>query len=257
MDAAFDHIATEYDLDFTNTVIGKAQRSQVWHHLPKVNDQTNCLELNCGTGADALVFAQKGVTILATDVSSEMVNETNKKLHAFENASAKELDINKLDSKILADKNLVFSNFGGLNCISPSDWKEFANKLERLQPKSKLVFVIMGRKCLWEQLYFAVSQKKWSRKGAELIAAQVGNALIKTWYYSPREIISFIPNSFSLVKCKPVGFAVPPSYLEPRFKKMKGLVGLFNWLDKTLFSHTLFANYADHFYIEFEKTTHG
>ncbi len=34
------------------------------------------LELNCGTGEDAVLFSEKGFNIVATDVSEEMLKVT-------------------------------------------------------------------------------------------------------------------------------------------------------------------------------------
>ena len=58
----FDAIAEEYDRIFTDSVIGKAQRSLVHAAL---NDRfymgQRILELNCGTGEDAILLASQGL----------------------------------------------------------------------------------------------------------------------------------------------------------------------------------------------------
>ncbi|NNJ54292.1 MAG: class I SAM-dependent methyltransferase, partial [Ignavibacteriaceae bacterium] len=72
MNSAFDSVAENYDATFTQTKIGKAQREIVWGYLESVlidKDNLKILELNCGTGEDAVWFSKKGHTVLATDVS--------------------------------------------------------------------------------------------------------------------------------------------------------------------------------------------
>ncbi len=84
MQQAFDTIAEEYDTSFTNSIIGNAQREIVWSYLEKTlpkNKNLNILELNCGTGEDALWFAKKGHKVLATDISEKMLEITNDKLN--------------------------------------------------------------------------------------------------------------------------------------------------------------------------------
>ena len=71
-----DHIASTYDASFTRTPIGQLQRKQVWTYLEKITLELkglDILELNCGTGEDAVLFSEKGFYIVATDVSEEML----------------------------------------------------------------------------------------------------------------------------------------------------------------------------------------
>ena len=68
---AFDALAERYDGMFTNSLIGRAQRDAVWSmaiRTFKCGDRI--LELNCGTGEDALFLAHHGITVLACDASA-------------------------------------------------------------------------------------------------------------------------------------------------------------------------------------------
>jgi len=70
----FDQLAPDYDQIFTDSLIGRAQRSAVWKVLDRTflpND--NILELNCGTGEDAIHLANRGVSVFACDTSQEMI----------------------------------------------------------------------------------------------------------------------------------------------------------------------------------------
>ncbi len=80
MQTPFDKIALTYDELFTNTAIGKLQRNIVRKYLDETlptNQRISILELNCGTGEDAVYFAKKGFDVLATDVSDDMLKLTN------------------------------------------------------------------------------------------------------------------------------------------------------------------------------------
>ena len=125
--ALFDSAAQYYDEAFTNTEIGKLQRTRVQNYLSSIlpNNSLNILELNCGTGADAIWFAKKGHKVLATDISEKMIQIGRVKVEKF-NLSDKiifeQLDINEINEKYFTTKfDLVFSNFGGLNCLTKTE----------------------------------------------------------------------------------------------------------------------------------------
>ena len=73
MPSPFDIMAETYDADFTYTTIGALQRQQVWNHLQDIlkkgAPEMNILEINCGTGEDAIKLARLGHTVTATDRS--------------------------------------------------------------------------------------------------------------------------------------------------------------------------------------------
>src|SRR5688500_10106525 len=86
MAVPFDHIASTYDSIFTRSAIGQLQRKRVWRYIDKIIPDLNgfeMLELNCGTGEDAMMFGERGFNIVATDISQEMLKVTQKKAEQF------------------------------------------------------------------------------------------------------------------------------------------------------------------------------
>ena len=78
---AFDTIAEEYDRMFTHSILGKAQRSLVHEALrDSFREGQHVLDLNCGTGEDAILMAARGISVLACDVSKRMINVAWQKL---------------------------------------------------------------------------------------------------------------------------------------------------------------------------------
>src|SRR5688500_3425722 len=70
----FDSMALDYDRSFTASSIGQRMRAAVWRRLDAVfRPGERVLELNCGTGEDAVHLAGRGVRVLATDTSPEML----------------------------------------------------------------------------------------------------------------------------------------------------------------------------------------
>lgn len=254
----FDIAAPFYDKTFTHTTIGKAQRKQVYKHLETsiVQDKPlHVLELNCGTGEDANYFNTLNHKVTATDISSKMIAVASKK---FKN---KDIDFNQLDINELNDFNskenfdLIFSNFGGFNCLSKTEIEDFFVTAKNIiNKKGKIILVIMPKQTLWEKIYFTFKgdfKKAIRRDSNEAIKANVDGVDVKTWYFNPKEILK-ISHGFSVKEIKPIGLFVPPSYLQSSFLGKKGMVSFLNILD-TLFGFSFLAKYADHYYIELQK----
>src|SRR5439155_1758061 len=72
--APFDAIADTYDESFSDSSIGRAQRRVVWMETDRTFQAgQRILEINCGTGIDALHLAHRGVAVLACDASPRMI----------------------------------------------------------------------------------------------------------------------------------------------------------------------------------------
>jgi ubiquinone/menaquinone biosynthesis C-methylase UbiE len=257
---AFDSVASSYDTDFTFSNIGKYQRKRIYHFLEKIlpkDKSLEILEINCGTGEDALYLARKGHHIIATDASGVMVNKAIKK-GSNENNSGRNISFAVCSFDNLKEKysnkkfDLVFSNFGGLNCINEAELKKLSADLFcLLKPGGKFVAVIMGRMCLWELFYFTIKLnfkkafRRFSKKGLE---TKLGMQSQETFYYSPSEFKKLFRSKFHLVLKKPVGIALPPSYLEPFFNNKILLLKILFFSEK-LFSFSFFSDFADHYFI--------
>lgn len=259
MNASFDIAAANYDKSFTNTVIGKLQRNLVYRHLDgilKENHVRHILEINCGTGEDAIWLAKRNYNVTATDISSSMIAVAKNK-SVLENLSFKEADINQLPNAFLNKKfDLIFSNFGGLNCLSKTELEQFLrNSSELLNEKGQLVLVIMPKNTLWEQCYFLAKANFNSifRRKKEYSIANVDGEKVKTYYFNPEEVVNLASDAFETKHLKPIGFFVPPSYLESFFKNKPKWISVLNSLENTAKDQSFLSKYADHYLIALQK----
>src|ERR1700721_4177788 len=77
--AYWDLTAENYDSIFSDTVIGRVQRDAVWRELDKhFQAGMRILELNCGTGVDAVHLAGRGLHVVACARSSRMIDAARK-----------------------------------------------------------------------------------------------------------------------------------------------------------------------------------
>lgn len=259
----FDAVARDYDAAFTCTALGRLLRERVQvifsEGVTQSHPLTEVLELNCGTGEDAVWLARQGWQVLATDISPQMAEAAQQKTAAagLENQVKIEVcgfaEIERFSGQKF---DLAFSNFGGLNCASPEELEKLSVDLQQLiAPGGTLVAVVMGRFCCWETLYFLLKgnpRAAFRRRSRQPVAARLGEkTAVPTWYYSPGEFQRCFPD-FQTKQISPVGFWLPPSYLNPFFEKYPRLLRVLNFLEKN-FAPRWLALAADHYYICLEK----
>lgn len=255
MATAFDAAAAAYDETFTHSLIGKYQRGQVYRYLTDLLQDGNIriLEINCGTGEDAVWLASQGFHVTAADISENMIAVAKKKSDKIAFVTADTVAIATDFSGQRFD--LVFSNFGGLNCLNPTQLEGFFKNVSGLlTEKGKLALVIMPKSTLWERLYFLLkgNLSSASRRKNGQAAANVDGRKVATFYYNPSTVKAMAKHGWIATKVKPVGFFVPPSYLEPALAKRTRLAAMLDRLDHT-FDWPLLSKYADHYFITFEK----
>lgn len=259
---AFDPIASSYDSVFSDSAIGQYQRRRVWYFVQSILDkQAVCkvLELNAGTGEDALRFSEQGIAVLCTDISQAMLDVAQQKAQAQNAAqiSFQQLSITDLD-QLEGQYDLVFSNFGGLNCLSPLQMPALGRQVHRLLvPGGHFISVIMSRFSWWESLYFIAKRQRaqvFRRKQKNAVKARLdATTFVDTYYYSPKEYIAFMQPSFKSYQCHSVGYFLPPSYLEPFFAKRPRLLQFLNKLEYLVPKGSMFSGASDHYLIQLEK----
>lgn len=253
---AFDNYAEIYDEDFTHSPVGILQRRRVYKFLDRhLTASSAILEINCGTGEDVKYLSEKGHYVTGSDISERMIAVARKK-------NEKHIEFIVSDTKdilsIIGDKkfDIVFSNFGGLNCLPPAELKDCSRYFNSLlKENGKLIFVIMGRKCLWEKFYFTLkSDKRKNRRLAEAgVSSNISGENFKTYYYSPKEFSEIVKEQFNCVTKKPIGLFIPPSFMNSFFKNKKNALKLLNFFEKLFGDINSLANYGDHYFIVFKK----
>ncbi len=263
MSVVFDQMAPSYDEVFSSSPIGKMQRDRVWKYMDEVITSDNprkVLELNCGTGEDAIYLAAKGCSVLATDYSPAMLEATTSKLAATEfegRVRVSELDITELSSFHADEKfDIVFSNFGGLNCISREELKTLADAAaEKLNPRGRFIAVVMPKFCMWEFLYFVGRlqfRKGLRRLTASPVPFEFNGSHISISYHNPKPLFSAFSQNFQLKSKAAVGFFIPPSYLNSFFRKKRRWLRSLSKLENFFGRLSYGASAADHYLIDME-----
>ncbi len=205
--AAFDRIAAQYDLLWTRSLVGRAQRDLVWRVLDRVfTPGQRVLDIGCGTGEDALHLSGRGVRVCGIDASSEMV-----RIALVRGVEARRLAIEEMDA--LDEKyDGVLSNFGALNCVP--DLRPVAASVARIvRPDSYTAVCLMNRTCAQEIVHFAV-RGRWrtALRRAQRSGVRASFGAV-AYYFSAGEIRRAFEPSFEFVESCGIGLFVPPSYI--------------------------------------------
>jgi ubiquinone/menaquinone biosynthesis C-methylase UbiE len=254
---AFNAIAAEYDRVFTDTLIGRAQRRAVWEMADRVfQPGQQILEINCGTGFDALHFAQRGVRVHACDASSAMVEIARGR--ARQAGTTVEIERRAIEElgQLRGAYDGVFSNFGGLNCVA--DLSGFASvSRELIRPGGSAVLCYMGPFCAWETLWYLArlqprkAARRWTR---HTVRARIGHGQeFRIRYPGVRHLATELAPDFRLMSWRGVGIVVPPSYAERFAASHERSLKVAARIDRVVGGWPFFRGMGDHVLLHFQR----
>jgi ubiquinone/menaquinone biosynthesis C-methylase UbiE len=255
----WDTAANHYDEIFPCTLIGRSQRDAVWHELGRVfYAGQRILELNCGTGIDALHLAERGIRIVACDISPRMIE-----LARHRSGSNRYGDL--IDYRVLATEDIArladeapfdgaFSNFSGMNCVE--DLSTVARNLSRLLKSGSMVLLcMMGRFCLWEIAWYMAHgdpHKALRRLRPGSTGSHGDNASVNVYHWSVAKVVNiFLPN-FRLRRRVGIGVSMPPSYSEHWVRHFPRIFDGLRQSDRWLGHVPILRNLGDCVLLQFE-----
>jgi ubiquinone/menaquinone biosynthesis C-methylase UbiE len=254
--AAFSKQSVVFDNLYSSSPIIQYKRKRTRQAvLRNLKPGASILELNAGTGEDAIYFAQKGFKVHATDISEGMLYRLAEKIEGLpfaENISFEKCSFNELHFlKNVGPYDHIFSNFGGLNCTDRLD-KVLQSFNQLLAPGGSFTLVIIPPFCLWESLlifkgrFRTATRRFFSRNGTK---AKIEGEEFTCWYYSPSYIKKHLPVNFSIVSVEGLCTLVPPSYLETFPTKHPRLFGLLKRWEDRVCGWRFFRMVGDYFVI--------
>lgn len=139
----------------------------MYRHLLKfIEKGAEILEINAGSGIDAVFLAKQGFTVLATDLSQGSEVFFKKKIASNDyegRLSFSRLSYDSLETLQPRKFDHVFSNFGGLNCVENPE-KTLNSLSNLLRAKGKVTVVIMPKLYPGEWILGLKNRKKAFRR---------------------------------------------------------------------------------------------
>ncbi len=249
---AFSQQSRFFDAYEEENEILKWMRVRIREHLLKhLVKNASILELNAGTGLDAVFLAGMGFHVFCTDISEGMILKLAEKVHSGgleKLISYRRLSFTNLLQLGNVQFDHIFSNFGGLNCTN--DLQPVFSQFQKiLKPGGKVTLVIMPRVCLWELALllkgnFKVAFRRFTKKG---ILANIEGIKIPTYYYSVKNVVDALGPKFKVIDLQGLASVSPPPYMKNFPHRFPRLYKLLTLLDIELSHHFPFNRWADHF----------
>jgi ubiquinone/menaquinone biosynthesis C-methylase UbiE len=219
VERGFSNMAGQYDaMDDTHpvTIWMRARiRALVEGQL---TPDASVLEINAGSGLDAVYLASRGYRVHATDVAPGMLDALAEKAtrpEAGGRLTCESLSNTELSAVSGGPYDLVLSNLGGLNCTD--DLASVTRHLPNvLKPGGCSVLVVMPPLCPWELMqafrgHLGTAGRRLSKQGT---LANVGGARIRTWYHAPAKLQRALGPGFETLALRSFCLFSPPSYFD-------------------------------------------
>lgn len=254
-DFAFDALANDYDQQFTHSAIGTLMRQAIWRRLDaRFRPGQRVLDLNCGTGEDALYLGRRGIQVVATDLSRDMVRIAHHKVvraGLTGTVEVRQLALEHLHELDAPPFNGALSNFGGLNCVA--DLPGVARALAALLcPGAPALLCVMGPLVPWEWLWFlghGHPASAWRR----LRPGGVAWRGLTIHYPSIRALRQAFSFAFRPLRTSAVGVFVPPPYTESWAVRHPRLLAFLNHWERRLETWPPLPWLSDHYVLEIER----
>jgi ubiquinone/menaquinone biosynthesis C-methylase UbiE len=254
---AFSKQSYNYDSDDKVNLVLQDMRQQVYRHVSAFMKKSSAiLELNAGTGIDALHFVQQSHRVHATDLSDGMVTQIEKKIvdhHLQDRLTCQQLSYDQLHQLKGRKFDYVFSNFGGLNCIA--DLSKVTTSLPSiLNPGACVTWVIMPPVCPWELLWVLKGQGKqaFRRFHKTGVIAHLEGEYFKTYYHSLSQIKEAFGHSFKFIKAEGLSALSPPPSRGDFPRKHPQLYQSLRKADSFVRMAFPFNRWADHIIVTFQ-----
>ncbi len=250
---AFSLTAEKYDSFAQDHPHQARMRGKVYAHVQRILPAASrILELNAGSGIDAMELARRGYRVHATDIAPGMLDRLRQKatdVGIGDRVTAEERSFLQLDGLPGAPFDAVFSDLGGLNCIS--DLSPIIGQLPQvLKPGGIVTWVLMPHVCLWEmaevfRLNFKVAFRRFSQHG---VRANLEGLHFPVYYFSPGQTIRWFGRDFDLLRLEGLSVITPTAESKAFAKRYQRLYRVLAWIDDRLSPHWPWYGWGD-FYI--------
>ncbi len=252
---AFDDLAADYDASFSSTLLGSLLRDAVASETRHIfRPGLRALDLGCGTGEDALRLARRGLDVHGIDASAAMIKRARSKaaLAGVDGDIAATFEVVDLNTDPLPPGpfDTALSNFGVLNCLR--DRRAFAGRLAQvLKPGARTAFVIMGRWCAWEWLWYLGR----ARPGTAFrrISGKASFRGMDVFYPMPRRLEKEFRPHFRCVRLMGIGLLLPPTFAAAVVERHTTMAHWIAAAERRIRHARAAAYLSDHFLIEFER----
>ncbi len=259
---AFSLTAEKYDAFAAGHPHLARLRGKVYRHLERfLAPGKSILELNAGTGTDAVYLAQQGYSVHATDIAPGMLQRVQDKvtrLGLSQRVTFQECSFTHLESVQGAPYDAVFSDLGDLNCIP--DLAPVIQSLPAvLRPGGLVTWVLMPPVCLWElglafTGQFRLAFRRLARQGTR---AHLEGKTFNVYYFTPRQVMAAFGQSYQFLARDGLSVITPTAESKNLARRHARFYGLLSWLDDRLSTRPPWWGWGDFYILSFRYLPAG
>lgn len=233
-------------------------RAKVTAHLERVvAPGSRILELNAGTGVDAVALARRGYRVHATDIAPGMLSLLRDKAAdpALDGrVTVQELSFLALDGVTGGPYDAAFSNLGGLDCVP--DLRPVVAGLDHvLRPGGTVVWVLMPPVCLWELAEalrgeFRLAVRRLRRRGVQ---ARLEGRVFEVSYFTPAEVVAAFGEGYEVLAIEGLSVITPTAESKGLALRHPTAYGVLAWLDDRLAPRAPFRGWGDFFIVSLRR----
>ena len=261
LEAAFDGVAENYDHHIMDNEMNLWLRNRSVSLLKRTfRPGETVLEIGCGTGTETLALARHGVSVIACDISSKMLEVLSRKASESDlgpmvrTLHARPYEIReKLRLEGLAQLDGAYSTYGAIN-TDPYLPRLFKDLAAMMRPEGSLILGVWNRYCLSEMLGYALRMKPSMAVARLRNPVPVGKSrfCIFSNAYSVGSLAPLVEGLFEVREVRGVEVFLPPSNLV-RYLPPRPLADALKRLDLSVESHYPWNRLGDHFLVVYER----
>ena len=254
---SFDTVATDYDRHETNP-IRRWVRSCTRERLRALFRSGDIvLELNCGTGEEALELARQGVRVRAVDASPAMIEILHDKVvrEGLEELITPSVLVNENLSSLRGVKfDGAFSNYG-LNYVA--DLRVVAEGLRPLiKGSGAFSCVLASRYCLLETAALTARgdfREAFRRQAFRPERRFADGTSLPLYYHRAGEVAEAFSSGFKAKAILGLGVFIPPPYLSGFYTRHAKLFRILHALENRFRGTFPFSRLGDGLLMEFRR----
>jgi ubiquinone/menaquinone biosynthesis C-methylase UbiE len=254
---AFDGISERFDHDLENDITRRI-REQIYEAIETlVEPGSSLLDINCGTGIDAINLDRRGFRVTGIDLSPRMLEQAQRKVVRDERLDVRFLtgSFDRVSEIVEGPFDLVLSNFGGLNCTD--QLSTVAKELSRvILPSGFFVAVVMPRFSLWESLSYA-ARGEWKeslrRSRQQTYATGFRGKTFIVHYHSPSSFMKAFEPWFAMRRLVGVSVFAPTPQSTTFVRTHPHLANQLEKLDTLLGGLPLIRSIGDHYMVVLQR----
>ncbi|MBI3578417.1 MAG: methyltransferase domain-containing protein [Ignavibacteriales bacterium] len=254
---AFNAISKVFDVTFENEITRRL-RSKIYYEVEQLLPPgASILDINCGTGIDALHFAAQGYNTTGVDISEKMLKVAQRKVKTDNRPLCKfyQGSFEALPPDITGKYDMVFSNFGGLNCTN--NLGTVAEELARVvKPSGFFVGIIMPPFSLWETCAYFLRgkiQQAFRRLNPQTQATGFSDKTFTVYYHSPAKIALALAPYLRVEQIVGLNIISPPPHAVRFSRRWPRLSDFLNRLDETIETLPIVRAAGDHYIVIAKK----